>query len=49
MGMHLSKKLIPFVGCSESAQAAWAFGCYSIGSTEAVLLLPEGVAGALML
>jgi hypothetical protein len=42
-------RLIPFVGCSESVQAAWVFGCWSIGLTPTALLLPEGRAGASML
>ena|ERR1700731_4652209 len=42
-------RLIPFAGCSESAQRAWSFGCWSLGLTPRALLLPEGPAGATML
>lgn len=42
-------RLIPFAGCSESAQRAWNFGCWSLRLTQRALLLPEGPAGATML
>jgi hypothetical protein len=42
-------RLIPFAGCSESAQQAWNFGRWSLGLTGPALLLPEGPAGATML
>lgn len=46
---ELRPRLIPFAGCSESAQRAWSFGCWSIGLTETALCLPEAPAGALLL
>ena len=42
-------RLIPFAGCSESAQRAWEFGKWSLRSPGMALLLPEGPAGATML
>lgn len=42
-------RLIPFAGCSESAQRAWNFGKWSLRSPGPALLLPEGPAGATML
>lgn len=45
----LRPRLIPCVGCSESASRAWEFGKYSLGYPGPALLLPEGPAGATML
>jgi hypothetical protein len=42
-------RLIPFAGCSESAQRAWNFGRFLLGCTGTALTLPEAPAGALML
>jgi hypothetical protein len=42
-------RLIPFAGCSESAQRAWNFGRWLLRSPGPALLLPEGLAGATML
>ena|ERR1700731_3000994 len=42
-------RLIPSAGCSESAQRAWSFGCWSLGLTPRALQLPEGPAGATIL
>jgi len=42
-------RLIPFAGCSESAQRAWEFGKWSLRSPGPALLLPEASAGASIL
>src|SRR5271170_6288069 len=42
-------RLLPFAGCSSSAQAAWALTSCVFGSMGPALLLPEGPAGASML
>jgi hypothetical protein len=42
-------RLVPFLNCSESAQRAWSFGCWSLGLTPKALLLPEAPGGLTML
>lgn len=49
LAMDHRPRLIPFDGCSESAQRAWEYGKYSIGLPGRAYLLPEGLAGTIML
>jgi hypothetical protein len=42
-------RLIPFAGCTGSAQAAWALTSCVFGLMGPALLLPEGPAGAIIL